>query len=67
MWLAALVAIAVAGQLVTIVWQALVLLQPEAVLLLTLRNCAWIAAFAALFLAMWRPGTGSSASRRLQE
>jgi magnesium-transporting ATPase (P-type) len=66
-WLTALVAIAVAGQLVTIVWHALVLLQPAAVLLLTVRNCAWIAAFGALFLALWRPGTATHQSRRVQE
>ena len=65
-WLAALFAIAVAGQLVTVVWQALVLLQPEAVLLLTLRNCAWIAAFGALFLALWRAGTATYTLRRVQ-
>ena len=68
-WLAALVVIAVAGQLVTaaIVWHALVLLQPGAALLLTLRNCGWIAAFAALVLALWRPGTATHQSRRVQE
>jgi hypothetical protein len=68
-WLAALVVIAVAGQLVTaaIVWHALVLLQPGAALLLTLRNCGWIAAFVALVLALWRPGTATHQSRRIQE
>jgi hypothetical protein len=67
LWVAALVAIAAFGQLMTIVWHALVLLQPGAVLLLTLRNCAWVAAFGALFLALWRPGTATHQSRRIQE
>jgi hypothetical protein len=68
-WLAALVGIAVAGQLVTmpIVWHALVMLQPGAVLLLTLRNCAWIAAFGTLFLALWRPVAATHQSRRVRE
>jgi hypothetical protein len=66
-WLAVLAAAGIAGQLVTVAWQALVLLQPGAVLLLTIRNFAWVAAFGVLFLALWRPGTATGASRRVQE
>lgn len=58
-WLASLMAVAIAGQLIAmpIVWHSLVELQPGAVLLLTLRNCAWILAFGVLVLTLWQLGS----------
>jgi hypothetical protein len=63
LWLVSLCTVAIAGQLVSIVWHSLVQLQPEAILVLSLRNSAWIAAFAAILLALWLPRT-STAPRR---
>jgi hypothetical protein len=59
-WLASLAAVAASGQVMAIpmVWHSLVGLQPGAVLLLTLRNCAWILVFGILILTLWRPGSG---------
>ncbi|MGO8948577.1 MAG: hypothetical protein ACLQUY_13140 [Ktedonobacterales bacterium] len=54
LWLAALITVAVAGQLLTMVWHELVLLEPGGVLLLTLRNGAWILVFGSLLLALWQ-------------
>jgi hypothetical protein len=58
-WLASLMAVAIVGQLltITVVWHSLVGLQPGAVLLLTLRNCAWILVFGILVLTLWKPGS----------
>ncbi len=53
LWLVSLFVIVVAGQLLTMVWQDLVLLRPWAVLILTLRNCAWVVAFGVLLVALW--------------
>jgi hypothetical protein len=39
------------------VWSSLVGLQAGAVLLLTLRNCAWILVFGILVLALWKLGS----------
>ncbi|PWT78428.1 MAG: hypothetical protein C5B60_01140, partial [Chloroflexi bacterium] len=49
-WLASLVAVAASGQVmaIPIIWHSLVGLLPAAVLLLTLRNCAWILVFGIL-------------------
>jgi hypothetical protein len=63
LWLVSLCTVAVAGQLVTMVWHSLVQLQPEAIVVLTLRNSAWIAAFVAVLLALWLPWI-SRATRR---
>jgi hypothetical protein len=58
-WLASLITVAIAGQLITIttVWHSLVGLQPGAVLLLTLRNCAWILVYGILVLTLWKLGS----------
>ena len=61
LWLASLITVSIAGQLLTMVWHQLVLLQPSGVLLLTLRNGAWILVFASLLLALWRPMQRSKA------
>jgi hypothetical protein len=52
---AAVFAVAILGQALTIasVWRALVLLEPWAVGVLTLRNAAWIAVFALVIWALW--------------
>ncbi len=57
LWLASLATVAIAGQLLVMVWHQLVLLQPGGVLLLTLRNGAWILVFASLLVALWQPAT----------
>jgi hypothetical protein len=56
-WLVSLCLVAIAGQMLTVsgIWHALVIeLQPWAVLLLSLRNLAWMLAFGALILALWQ-------------
>jgi hypothetical protein len=68
-WIGGLVGVAVLGQIVEGVWQALVALMPGAILLLSVRNIAWIVAFAALLVALWQwqwP-VGSSARTRSWE
>jgi hypothetical protein len=57
LWLASLTVVAIAGQIITVVWHLLVGLQPGAVLLLTLRNCAWILVFGILVLTLWKLGS----------
>ena len=47
-------AIAILGQVVTIIWPSLRALQPWAVTILTLRNVAWIALFGVLMIALAR-------------
>ncbi|WIG60944.1 MAG: hypothetical protein OJF49_003692 [Ktedonobacterales bacterium] len=55
LWLLGLLVASLAGQCLANpgVWQALVRLQPWAVALLSLRNMAWILAYAALLVALW--------------
>ena len=53
LWLISLFVVVIAGQLLTMVWQDLVLLRPWAVLILTVRNCAWVVAFGVLLVALW--------------
>ncbi|HEV2238391.1 MAG TPA: hypothetical protein VGR57_17155 [Ktedonobacterales bacterium] len=56
-WLGGLLAVAVCGQAVVGIWPALVVAAPAAVLLLSLRNMAWLLAFGMLLLALWQsPG-----------
>ncbi len=52
-WLGGLLVVAICGQALTVVWQALVALAPAAVLLLSVRNMAWILAFGVLLVALW--------------
>ncbi|HLZ24829.1 MAG TPA: glycosyltransferase family 87 protein [Ktedonobacterales bacterium] len=54
LWIGGLIGVAVLGQVVEGTWQALVGLAPGAVLLLSVRNIAWIVAFAALVVALWQ-------------
>ena len=56
LWLGALLAIALLGQGVTLVWPALRDLLPWAVGLLDLRNLAWLASYLVLLGALWRFG-----------
>lgn len=70
LWIGSLVAVALLGQVVAAlgIWHALVALAPWAVLLLTLRNIAWVVAFGALAVALWQWSdpllrTGSLGSR----
>jgi hypothetical protein len=63
LWLVSLCTVAIAGQLVTMVWHSLVQLQPEAIVVLTLRNSAWIAAFVAVLLALRLPWTSRGTRR----
>jgi hypothetical protein len=53
-WLGGLLVVSVCGQALIIAWQALVALAPGAVLLLTMRNIAWVLAFSVLLVALWR-------------
>jgi hypothetical protein len=55
-FMAALVAVAVIGQVIAIpgVWNALRTLAPGAVVLLSLRNMAWVLAYVTLIMALWR-------------
>jgi hypothetical protein len=54
--MAALVVVAVIGQVIAIpgVWNALRTLVPGAVVLLSLRNMAWVLAYVTLIMALWR-------------
>ncbi len=56
LWIGSLVAVALLGQVVAAlgIWHALVALAPWAVLLLTVRNIAWVVAFGALAVALWQ-------------
>ncbi|MGH2517653.1 MAG: hypothetical protein ACRDHP_18540, partial [Ktedonobacterales bacterium] len=49
-----LIGVMVLGQVLEGVWQSLVGLAPGAVLLLSVRNIAWVVAFAALIVALWQ-------------
>lgn len=61
-WLAALLAVVLFGQLVVSGWDALVLLQPWAVGVLGMRNVAWLVAYGVLIVALWRwPSVGRMA------
>lgn len=64
LWLGSVAVVALLGQVVTVIWPALVALRPWAVALLTLRNAAWIMAFVALALALWRLVIAYSGSER---
>lgn len=70
LWVGSVIAVAVLGQVIAAlaVWHALVAFAPWAVLLLTLRNIAWVVAFGTLLVALWQwsdpsPRTGSWGSR----
>ena len=54
LWIGSVVAVAVLGQIIAAlsIWHALVALAPWAVLLLTLRNLAWVLAFGTLVVAL---------------
>ena len=52
-WFGGLLAVAVCGQALTVVWQALLAFAPGAVVLLSIRNMAWILAFGVLLMALW--------------
>ena len=65
-WLAGLLGVALVGQAVIAAWHALVAFQPWAVALLTLRNCSWALALAALFVALWRRAPSGAASGRMR-
>jgi hypothetical protein len=56
LWLAGVLGVALLGQVLAVpaVWQALVLLQPWAVASLALRNMAWLLAFGALLMTLWK-------------
>jgi hypothetical protein len=56
LWLAGVLGVALVGQVLATngVWQALVLVQPWAVALLALRNMAWLLAFGALLMTLWK-------------
>lgn len=54
LWIGALVGVMALGQIVEIIWHALVDLAPWAVLLLSLRNIVWVVAFALLAMALWQ-------------
>lgn len=61
-WLAALTAISVFGQVVVSTWDNLVLLQPWAVGILGMRNIAWLVAYGVLIVALWQwPSAGRMA------
>ena len=53
-WLTIVASVALLGQVITFIWGALVTLQPWAVAVLTVRNLAWVLAFGALVVALWR-------------
>lgn len=70
-WLGGLLAVAVCGQALTVVWQSLLAFAPAAVLLLSIRNMAWILAFGILLVTLWHwpgwlgwPGRAAGAPRR---
>ncbi|MEO7002957.1 MAG: glycosyltransferase 87 family protein [Ktedonobacterales bacterium] len=52
-WLGCVFAVALIGQIITVIWPSLVALQPWAVGVLTLRNLAWLAAFGTLGVMLW--------------
>lgn len=54
LWVGGLVGVMALGQIVEIVWHALVGLAPWAVLILSLRNIAWVVAFALLVVTLWQ-------------
>ena len=54
LWMASLVGVCVLGQILTNVWGLLVSLSPWGAALLSLRNGAWILAFAAPMVALWQ-------------
>ena len=53
-WLGGLAGVMALGQVVEVVWHEFVGLVPWAVLILTVRNIAWILAFTALVVALWQ-------------
>ena len=66
-WLACIFAVALIGQVITVIWQGLVALQPWAVGVLTLRNLAWVAAFAILGVVVWKEPGGEFTSEQRSE
>lgn len=54
LWIGGLVGVMALGQVVEIIWHALVDLAPWAVMLLSLRNIAWVVAFALLIVTLWQ-------------
>ncbi|HKV83469.1 MAG TPA: glycosyltransferase 87 family protein [Ktedonobacterales bacterium] len=63
LWMAGIVGVCVVGQVITNVWSLLVSLTPWGVALLSLRNIAWILAFAAPTVALWQWRTRTDRSR----
>ncbi|MGZ3677520.1 MAG: hypothetical protein ACXWQR_03000 [Ktedonobacterales bacterium] len=61
-WLAALLAIVLIGEVGVSAWDALVLLRPWAVGTLGIRNIAWLVAYGVLIVALWQwPSAGRKA------
>ena len=66
-WIGGIVGVTILGQVVEGIWQALVGLAPGAVFLLSVRNIAWIVAFAALVMALWHwPSETAARTRSLE-
>lgn len=62
-WIAAVVGVALFGQVVIANWSQLVLLQPWAVGILSMRNIAWLVAYGVLIVALWQwPSAGRMTS-----
>ncbi|HEX8033034.1 MAG TPA: hypothetical protein VF510_04270 [Ktedonobacterales bacterium] len=61
-WLAALLAIVLFGEVGVSAWDSLVLLRPWAVGMLVMRNIAWLVAYGVLIVALWQwPSAGRMA------
>jgi hypothetical protein len=63
LWLAAVIGVCVVGQIITNAWPLLVGLTPWGFALLSLRNIAWILAFAAPTVTLWQWRTRAERSR----